>query len=67
MGEFGGYSPADINSRTLWTQHVARSAEARNISWAYWEFNIGFGVHDSKKTSGMKTWFSLCWKKNEDN
>jgi len=49
MGEFGGYSTADINSRTLWTQHVARSAEARNISWAYWEFNNGFGVHNREK------------------
>ncbi len=49
MGEFGAYSQADINSRFLWTRHVARSAEARNISWAYWEFNGGFGVHDREK------------------
>ncbi len=49
MGEFGAYSKADINSRFLWTRHTARSAEARNISWAYWEFNSGFGVHDREK------------------
>lgn len=47
MGEFGSYGKyADIESRVLWTDYVARAAEARGISWAYWEFGAGFGVYD---------------------
>jgi len=47
MGEFGSYGKhADIESRERWTRYVARAAEARSISWAYWEFGAGFGVYD---------------------
>ncbi len=46
MGEFGAYSKADMRSRAFWTDYVARQCEARNISWAYWEFCSGFGVYD---------------------
>lgn len=46
LGEFGAYSRADLASRVRWTAFVARSAEARRISWAYWEFGSGFGVYD---------------------
>lgn len=46
MGEFGAYSRADIESRVLWTAFVAREAEERGMSWAYWEFCAGFGVYD---------------------
>ena len=46
LGEFGAYSKADMDSRALWTSFVARQAEARGFSWAYWEFCSGFGVYD---------------------
>ncbi len=46
MGEFGAYSKADMASRVRWTSTVARQAEQRNFSWAYWEFCAGFGVFD---------------------
>ena len=46
MGEFGAYSKADLNSRILWTSFVAREAERKNFSWAYWEFCAGFGIYD---------------------
>ncbi|MFX0125756.1 MAG: glycoside hydrolase family 5 protein [Candidatus Hodarchaeota archaeon] len=46
LGEFGAYSKADMESRARWTTFVAREAEERNISWAYWEFCSGFGVYD---------------------
>ncbi|GIV85931.1 MAG: endoglucanase [Candidatus Roseilinea sp.] len=47
MGEFGAYGRyADLESRVRWTEHVARTAEARGISWAYWEFGSGFGFYD---------------------
>jgi endoglucanase len=46
MGEFGAYSKADMDSRVRWTAYLARRAEARQMSWAYWEFRSGFGVYD---------------------
>ncbi len=46
MGEFGAYQKAALDSRYRWTSFVAREAEKRNISWAYWEFCSGFGVYD---------------------
>jgi endoglucanase len=49
IGEFGAYSKADMPSRALWTDFVARQAEERNFSWAYWEFCAGFGIYDRKK------------------
>jgi endoglucanase len=50
LGEFGAYSKADMDSRARWTAFVARAAEARGFSWAYWEFGAGFGVFD--RTAG---------------
>ena len=46
LGEFGAYSAADMDSRARWTEYVARQAEERGMSWAYWEFCAGFGVYD---------------------
>jgi len=49
LGEFGAYSKADMESRERWTAYIARSAEERGFSWAYWEFGSGFGVYDREK------------------
>ena len=46
LGEFGAYSKADMDSRALWTSFIARQAEVRGFSWAYWEFCSGFGAYD---------------------
>jgi endoglucanase len=46
LGEFGAYNRADMDSRARWTAFMAREAEARGFSWAYWEFCAGFGVYD---------------------
>lgn len=46
LGEFGAYSRADMASRVRWTEFVAREAEERGVSWAYWEFCAGFGVYN---------------------
>jgi endoglucanase len=46
LGEFGAFSDADMTSRARWTAFVAREAETRSFSWAYWEFCAGFGVYD---------------------
>jgi len=45
MGEFGAYSRAALDDRLAWTTYVAREAEARGFSWAYWEFDAGFGAY----------------------
>jgi endoglucanase len=46
LGEFGAYSPADMDSRARWTRAVRRSAERHGLSWAYWELAAGFGFFD---------------------
>ena len=46
LGEFGAFEQADMQSRINWTTFVREEAEARGISWAYWEFGSGFGVYD---------------------
>jgi endoglucanase len=46
LGEFGAFSQADSDSRVTWTTFLRSQAEARDISWAYWEFASGFGAYD---------------------
>ncbi len=49
LGEFGAYEKADLASRVIWTDYVARQAEARNWSWSYWQFDSDFIVYDLDK------------------
>jgi endoglucanase len=51
LGEFGAYEKAPMPSRAAWTAAVARAAEARGFSWAYWEFGAGFGAYDREAKS----------------
>jgi len=44
IGEFGAYSKADMNSRSLWTSYVVNQCKQHDFSWAYWEFCSGFGA-----------------------
>lgn len=46
VGEFGAYSKAEMASRVRWTRYLARWFEEQDFSWAYWEFNSGFGIYD---------------------
>lgn len=46
IGEFGAYSTADLESRVLWTNYMARFIESQGYSWAYWEFSAGFGIYN---------------------
>jgi endoglucanase len=48
LGEFGAFQVADMESRARWTRFLAREAEARGFSWAYWEFCSGFGAYDPR-------------------
>jgi len=49
LGEFGAYDKADMDSRARWTSCVAREAEARGWSWAYWQFTNDFVLYDIQK------------------
>ena len=51
LGEFGSYRRAPLESRVRWTMTVAREAESRDFSWAYWEYAAGFGIFDRDRQS----------------
>jgi endoglucanase len=46
LGEFGAYDKAEMVARARWTSAVARAAEERGFSWAYWQFEGNFVVYD---------------------
>jgi endoglucanase len=46
MGEFGVYHKAPEESRTLWISTVRAEAEARGISWTFWDFGTDFAVYN---------------------
>ena len=49
LGEFGAYETGALPDRVRWTSAVARAAEARGFSWAYWQFDKDFIVYDVPK------------------
>ena len=48
LGEFGSIDQADMDSRAFFTRAMRDAAERRGMSWAYWEYDAGFGVYDLK-------------------
>lgn len=46
LGEFGAYDKAEMSSRVRYIDFVARQAEKRGWSWAYWQFDSDFIVYD---------------------
>jgi len=54
MGEFGAYENGAMADRVKWTSAVARAAEARKFSWAYWYFDGGFTVYDIDRQAWVK-------------
>ena len=46
LGEFGAYDKAPMDSRARYTASVARAAEQRGWSWAYWQFDNDFVLYD---------------------
>jgi len=49
LGEFGAYDKAEMSSRARWANFVARQAEKRSWSWAWWQFDSDFILYDVKK------------------
>jgi len=54
VGEFGAYDRGPMNSRVRWTAAVARAAESRGWSWAYWQFDSDFILYDVKKEAWVE-------------
>jgi endoglucanase len=54
LGEFGAYDRGPLDSRIRWTSAVARAAEARGWSWAYWQFDSDFIVYDVKREAWVE-------------
>ena len=49
LGEFGAYGKAArLEDRALWGRAMAREAEVRGWSWAWWEYDQGFGLYDPR-------------------
>ena len=46
LGEFGAYDKAPMESRARYVGSVARAAEQRGWSWAYWQFDSDFILYD---------------------
>jgi len=54
LGEFGAYENGAMADRAKWTYAVARGAEARGFSWAYWQFDKDFIVYDIDKDAWVE-------------
>ena len=46
LGEFGAYDKGPLESRVLYTAHIARTAESLGWAWTYWQFDSDFIVYD---------------------
>jgi endoglucanase len=54
LGEFGAYDKADMASRVRYLAFVAREAEKRGWSWAYWQFDSNFILYDVAKQQWVR-------------
>ncbi len=54
LGEFGAYDKAPMESRARYTDAVARAAEARGWSWAYWQFDSDFVLYDIQRDAWVE-------------
>lgn len=55
LGEFGVYERAEPRPRFCWLHRVARAAEARGWSWAYWQLTSDFTLLD-ESTGRWNDW-----------
>ena len=54
LGEFGALEKAGLAQRVVWTDAVARTAEAQGFAWSYWQFDSDFVVWDMAKDGWVK-------------
>lgn len=55
LGEFGVFDRAPEPDRIHWLEFVARQAEQRGWSWAYWQFTRDFIAFDLEKGQWVKS------------
>jgi endoglucanase len=49
LGAFGAFETAPAGDRLRWIEAVARTAEANQMPWAFWQFDTNFNVYDLSK------------------
>jgi endoglucanase len=54
LGEFGAYDKAPMESRARYVAGVARAAEQRGWSWAYWQFDSDFILYDIRRDAWIE-------------
>ena len=54
VGEFGSYYKGALASRATYTRILRDEMERRGMSWAYWEFDQGFGIYDRQSGQWIK-------------
>jgi len=54
LGEFGAYDKAPMDARARYTSSVARAAEQRGWSWAYWQFDSDFVLYDTGRDAWVE-------------
>ena len=56
LGEFGAFdeSGTPVEMRVAYTSEVAREAEGRGFSWAYWQFDGDFIAWDMKRNAWVE-------------
>ena len=54
LNEFGAYDKAAMADRATWDGAIARAAEARGFSWAYWQLDPDFVLYDFAKSGWVK-------------
>jgi endoglucanase len=54
LGEFGAYDKAPMESRARYIGSVARAAEERGWSWAYWQFDSDFILYDVSRDAWVE-------------
>jgi len=55
LGEFGALEKAATALRVVWTDAVARTAEAQGFGWSYWQFDSDFVVWDMSRNGWVKS------------
>ena len=54
LGEFGTIEDGKMVDRVKWTSAMARGADARGFSWAWWQFSNNMKVFDTDKDAWVE-------------
>ncbi len=54
LGEFGTFRDIPLRQRALWTREMRRGAEARGLSWCYWDFATTLRAFDRSEEAWIE-------------